>query len=385
VNADKPGVVEEKIYEPSFDPELFLRMPAEELEERSSEILGSFPNAYAFTKNMAEHILQTRALKSDASDSKLPLVICRPSIIGCSWKDPQPGWVDAVLTLGAVMLAGGLGVIQFFRADPTKIFDLVPLDTVVDATLASAACMESLAAADNSVPVVNIGSSAIRPLKLWKIIDSGSSYFQAHPSTTKQVRRCNVKIDPDPDSKAFEKDIASLKFRGAVLKKIGRTGRTGKLLQKACDRTIMLDSLFHYFATQEWIFQASNLLALPSLLERAGEPAEYGSLVMDNLDWNHYIQLYCYGLRRFVLHEEDAFYPTEPTENASWHADDTSSSDEVSSSGSPDLVRAGCFPRSQKDASSGCGNCPSWIRRAGRACKKNSSRWPFFGRLAVVH
>merc|ERR1712032_1318163 len=94
----------------------------------------------------------------------------------------------------------------------------------------------------------------------------------------------------------------------------------------------------------------------------------------DDLDWNYYLQLYCYGLRRFVLQEENAFCPTVLTKvpsriwNNSEPVDATSSSDEDTSDeldGKPSVSGdcAGCFPRSLKDASSGNGSYPSWIRR----------------------
>ena len=63
-------------------------------------LLGNYPNTYTFTKSLTEKIL--------AKDKGIhPITIVRPSIIGASWKEPFPGWVDTVSAAGALFLLGG--------------------------------------------------------------------------------------------------------------------------------------------------------------------------------------------------------------------------------------------------------------------------------------
>lgn len=51
------------------------------------KLLGGKPNTYTYTKQLAEQLLVTEG-------EGLPLAIVRPSIVGASWKEPFPGWID---------------------------------------------------------------------------------------------------------------------------------------------------------------------------------------------------------------------------------------------------------------------------------------------------
>jgi fatty acyl-CoA reductase len=88
----------------------------------------NFPNTYTLTKSMGEQILERRK-------GSLPLTIIRPAIVGCSWKEPMPGWVDALTAAGGIFLTAGLGVLREFHIRGSNITDLVPVDYVVNATL----------------------------------------------------------------------------------------------------------------------------------------------------------------------------------------------------------------------------------------------------------
>ena len=89
------GLIEKRIYDIDQDPQKlideFLKIPVSELEHQTSKILGKYPNTHTFTKSMNDRIMKNRNQKD-----KLPITIVRPSIIGCSNRDPVPGWVDTV-------------------------------------------------------------------------------------------------------------------------------------------------------------------------------------------------------------------------------------------------------------------------------------------------
>lgn len=52
-----------------------------------SKILGNWPNTYTFTKAIAENVIST-------NENHLPISIFRPSIIGCTKSEPEPGWLE---------------------------------------------------------------------------------------------------------------------------------------------------------------------------------------------------------------------------------------------------------------------------------------------------
>ena len=59
----------------------------ESLDKITPNHLGDKPNTYTNTKQLPEHLLLN---ESEA----MPLAIVRPSIVGASWKEPFPGWID---------------------------------------------------------------------------------------------------------------------------------------------------------------------------------------------------------------------------------------------------------------------------------------------------
>lgn len=132
----KDNVSEEKIYptEGIEDPEAIckaiLAIHPSEVEAESKRLLKrhKFANTYTFTKNLGEKLL----IKYKAD---VPLSIVRPSIIGCSYAEPFPGWVDALTAAGGLLLTGSLGVIRDFLARQEMVADIIPVDFVVNTIL----------------------------------------------------------------------------------------------------------------------------------------------------------------------------------------------------------------------------------------------------------
>ena len=53
----------------------------------TKKLIGSKPNTYTYTKQLAETLLIEEG-------GDLPLAIVRPSIVTAAWKEPHPGWID---------------------------------------------------------------------------------------------------------------------------------------------------------------------------------------------------------------------------------------------------------------------------------------------------
>src|SRR6185437_15333026 len=89
-------------------------------------------DCYTFTKAMAE-----RAVEQSAGD--LPLTIVRPSIIESALAQPFPGWIEGFKMAEPLILAYGRGELPDFPGVPESTIDIIPVDYVVNATLAAAA------------------------------------------------------------------------------------------------------------------------------------------------------------------------------------------------------------------------------------------------------
>jgi hypothetical protein len=83
----------EKSYDPPADPRKIIKsvelLHEDEVELMSKKILGSLPNSYAFTKALAEALVNEACEKQ-----KLPVMILRPSIVIPTYSDPIAGWTD---------------------------------------------------------------------------------------------------------------------------------------------------------------------------------------------------------------------------------------------------------------------------------------------------
>jgi alcohol-forming fatty acyl-CoA reductase len=127
-------VNEERLYPLEFDPEEMckrvLGMNEAEVKAESAKLLKSlhFPNTYTFTKCIGEQLIYKYK-------EHVPVVVVRPSIVGCSLRDPFPGWVDALTAAGGLLLTVSLGVVREVLVNKDMIADVIPVDHVVNVIL----------------------------------------------------------------------------------------------------------------------------------------------------------------------------------------------------------------------------------------------------------
>lgn len=93
VNCDKKGKIEERLYSDAGRDwvalyKKILTMDPRDLRANQEDILGLFPNAFCFSKCLAEHLLVAMG------DRGIPMILLRPSILGASAVEPTPGWTD---------------------------------------------------------------------------------------------------------------------------------------------------------------------------------------------------------------------------------------------------------------------------------------------------
>jgi hypothetical protein len=104
--------------------------------------------------------------------------LLRPSIIGASWREPVPGWVDNVSAAGSVFLTVGLGISTLLQGQPTGIGDLIPVDMVVSHVLASAV---AISGRTGSLEIVHSTTSTLNPMK-WRVACTVvPEYWRKHP------------------------------------------------------------------------------------------------------------------------------------------------------------------------------------------------------------
>ncbi|XP_019874561.2 putative fatty acyl-CoA reductase CG5065 isoform X4 [Aethina tumida] len=125
-------ILYEKCYPPPADPEKVIRtcewMSEEAIDIITPQILGSFPNSYAFTKALSEGLINQEM-------DNLPIILLRPSIVIPVWKEPLPGWTDNINGPTGLLIGAGKGVIRTMWCNGDGYGDFLPVDIAVNAIL----------------------------------------------------------------------------------------------------------------------------------------------------------------------------------------------------------------------------------------------------------
>ena len=139
-------------------------------------------DTYTYTKAMGEQmVLQVRGA--------MPTVIVRPSVIESSLSEPIPGWLDGLRMADPLIAAIGKGRLRALPMKPDVHLDLVPVDMVVNALLASI----PHAAREGGVHVYQVATGSRNPITLGELYDLIYRYFIRNPMLDKAGNPIRIK------------------------------------------------------------------------------------------------------------------------------------------------------------------------------------------------
>ncbi|KAL7684500.1 putative phospholipid/glycerol acyltransferase, Male sterility, NAD-binding protein [Plasmopara halstedii] len=311
--------ISEKLYPLDFEVHdalnAVITASPSEMERLRVNLMGTYPNTYTLTKSMTEHLLvQEFALQ-------FPLIIHRPTIIGASWKEPMPGWVDQIAAAGAVFLAAGLGVLTMLPGDPRNVADIVPVDLAVNSILLSICAKlhelvsprilhestrsSSTVAALNQPMIVHCGTSDPRqnPLR-WRIpCMLVPEYFRKNPPARGLFP---AKFSMIPTHQSFQiqwflKYALPSSVYSTLANKSGHSAhiKNAAKLWQLTWRARNLVEIFKPFTENQWIFTAD--VAETTLQSWATSDFWIDS---HEIAWERYVLNYCVGLKKFMLKED---------------------------------------------------------------------------------
>ena len=306
VNSNITGVIEEKIYDIVPDPEAYieniLKLSKEEIAVQTKGILNSYPNTYTFTKSMSERIMSQRN-----QTDHLPITIVRPSIVGSSYRDPFPGWIDTVSAAGALMLFSGTGYVNFLPGNFKFISDHIPVDYVADMIIVAGACFSD----QKKINVLHATSSSINPTTFKIVAETVKDYFSKHPPK-KKVGNPGFEFIKNKKVYAMKRFIKRLPvgFFGC-LSKVVQTNKIQKKvneLKRIMKRDEGIIEAFWYFTCNEWIFETKNISNLMNFLTI--DQSDKFQLDVKKINWRYYFYYFNYGLQKFIL-KENVMPPTQ--------------------------------------------------------------------------
>ncbi|MEJ3744481.1 HAD-IB family hydrolase [Actinomycetes bacterium KLBMP 9797] len=247
-----------------------------------------WPDVYTFTKALGERVAEEQLT------GVLPLSVLRPAIVESSLRHPFPGWIDGFKMADPLILAYGRGILPEFPGLPDGVLDVIPVDIVVNATLAVAAAPPPV----DEPAYFHVGSGARNPLTFRGIYDSVKEYFTEHPMP--DGGRGQIKA-PDwtfPGARRVDRMLRvgerALSTAQKALLRAPANTRTRRWQDDLTRQQDKLDFLRKYadlygvYTEAEVIYTDSRLLALHRALP--AERVEEHGFDAAVIDWHHYLQ-----------------------------------------------------------------------------------------------
>ncbi|NXY47086.1 FACR1 reductase, partial [Ceuthmochares aereus] len=303
--------IEEIVYPPPVDPRKLIDclewMDDGLVNDITPKLMGNRPNTYIFTKALAEYVVLQEG-------AKLNTVIMRPSIVGASWKEPFPGWIDSIHGPSGFLIAAGKGILRTMRASNNALADLVPVDVAINATLAAA--WYSGVNRPRNVMVYNCTTGGTNPFHWGEVEYHVISTFKRNP-LEQAFRWPNVNLTSNHllyhywvavshKAPAFLYDI--------YLRITGRSPRMMKTITRLHKAMMLLE----YFTSNSWIWSTENMTMLMNQLNPQDKKASSCMIFcfiqtfnfdVRQLHWAEYIENYCMGTKKYVLNEEMSGIP----------------------------------------------------------------------------
>ncbi|XP_069383835.1 fatty acyl-CoA reductase 1 isoform X4 [Paralichthys olivaceus] len=288
-------LIEEVVYSPPVDYRRLIDtldwMDDELVSALTPKLIGERPNTYTYTKALAEYLVQQEA-------GDINVAIVRPSIVGASWKEPFPGWIDNFNGPSGIFIAAGKGILRTMRASNDAVADLVPVDVVINATLAAA--WFSGSQRPKNIMVYNCTTGGINPFHWGEVEYCINMTFKTNP-LEQAFRRPNVNLRSNPFTNqywtAVSHTLPALLYDG-YLRLTGRKPRMMKTITRLHRAMMVLE----YFTSHSWVWNTDNVAML--LAQMSPEDKKVFNFDVRQLHWAEYMENYCMGTKKYVLNEE---------------------------------------------------------------------------------
>uniref|UniRef100_A0A8C9QZF8 Fatty acyl-CoA reductase n=1 Tax=Scleropages formosus TaxID=113540 RepID=A0A8C9QZF8_SCLFO len=276
--------IDEVIYPPPVEPKKLIDslewMDDGMVRDITPRLIGERPNTYTYTKALAECVVQQES-------DKLNIAIIRPSIVGASWQEPFPGWIDNFNGPSGVFIAAGKGILRTMRANNDAVADLIPVDVVINLTLAAgwytAVILYCLHLQEYHV----------------------MSTFKRNP-LEQAFRRPNANITSNYLINQYW-ILVSHKFPALLYDLYLRLSGQKPHMMRIFNRLHKAISLLEYFSSQDWEWNSDNMSMLMGHL--SPEDRKTFNFDVRQLNWPEYIENYCIGTKKYVLNEDMSDIP----------------------------------------------------------------------------
>ncbi|KAF7225061.1 fatty acyl-CoA reductase 1 isoform X1 [Nothobranchius furzeri] len=291
-------VIEEVVYPPPVDYRKLIDtldwMDDDMVSTLTPQLIGERPNTYTFTKALAEYLVLQEA-------GDINVAIVRPSIVGASWKEPFPGWIDNFNGPSGIFIAAGKGILRTMRASNNAVADLVPVDVVINTTLAAAWFSGSQRVnRPKNILVYNCTTGSINPFHWGEVEYCINMTFKTNP-LEQAFRRPNVNLRSNSFTNQYWTTVShtlpALLYDG-YLRLTGHKPRMMKTINRLHKAMMVLE----YFTSHSWVWNTNNMAVLQANM--SPEDKKVFNFDVRQLHWAEYMENYCMGTKKYVLNEE---------------------------------------------------------------------------------
>jgi len=294
-NCNHP-TIGEIIYQPALNPNKVIGasqwVSDEIFKDIENFIMKGHANAFTYSKSLSEYLIQEEF-------PDLPVSVVRPAIIGSTWREPFPDWIDNNSGIVPIVRASGRGNLRVLKGNPKSTAEIIPADSVVN-TLLAVAWYKSEKTRDTSAQVFNLTSNASRRLTWQSLEQIVCSSYRKNPldsvlripeaSMTQNNTLYSVKNGLFHVFPAYAADLINLLL-----------GRSTHYVTNMKQFLTLLRSN-QYFTTRDWKIENSNVKELMSELTSADK--KVFSIDTSCTHWPSYIEGLCLGVKQYVLKEK---------------------------------------------------------------------------------
>ncbi|XP_065216399.1 putative fatty acyl-CoA reductase CG5065 [Planococcus citri] len=256
--------VAERIYPSKHNPydviNLTRWMEPDLLDTITPRLIYPLPNTYIYSKRLTESLLLDY-------ESKVPIIVARPSIVIPAYQEPLPGWNDNLNGPTGLFVAGGRGLMRTSMMNIDTRSDIIPVDIAINAilTLPWANPQEKLM---KEIGVYNISQTAYDDMTWRDILRLFDKSLKSYPPNTMLWY---------PTLNGFTNNVLEYTIKSIfmhyipayiidfILMLIGQK----PFLVRVHDKLRQGEKVLRYFSQQQWTFLHDNILQVDKLLSDA--------------------------------------------------------------------------------------------------------------------
>ncbi|KAM3324966.1 fatty acyl-CoA reductase 2, chloroplastic [Capsicum chacoense] len=254
--------------------------------------LYGWQDTYTFTKAIGEMLINSMR-------DEIPILILRPSIIISSYKEPFPGWIQGFRTIDPLIYFYQKGDLPCILGDPNGLVDLVPVDMVVNATMAAIAKYGYLQ--NPELNIYHLTSTFTNPVSFSQIFDYFYDFFKLFPFVNSKGDTIEVKkvrfFDKISDFENYIWEVLSKQHEVQDEKEVAKIQMRFKRKVKYLKH---ISKLYEPYMFYKGWFHNGNMQKLMG--DMSEEEKISFEIDVTKINWrNYFVKTHIPGLQKYVL------------------------------------------------------------------------------------